>query len=180
VRTRVGYAGGSRPNPTYHSMGDHSESIQLDYDPSMISYSDLLAEFWRAHNPTRQAWSRQYMSAVFYADNAQRETAMEMLHHETERRSKDIYTAIQRVGVFTLAEDYHQKYSLRHVREVLNEFLAMYPRLVDFVNSTAVTRANGFAGGDGSMALLESEIDAYGLSAEAQQKLVEMARRYHR
>jgi peptide-methionine (S)-S-oxide reductase len=161
-------------------MGDHSESIQIEFDPSVISYSDLLAEFWRGHNPTRKAWSRQYMSAVFFASEAQREAAMEMLHRETERRGADIYTAIQAATHFTLAEDYHQKYSLRHVREVLNEFMAIYPRLVDFVNSTAVTRANGFAGGSGALPVLESEIDAYGLSPDAQQKLVEMVRRYHR
>lgn len=66
IRTRVGYAGGSKENPTYYSLGDHSETIQIDYDPTQISYGQLLEVFWNSHNPTYEPWSRQYMSIIFY------------------------------------------------------------------------------------------------------------------
>ena len=46
VRTRVGYAGGTKKTPTNHSLGDHSKTIQIDYDPTRISYEELLAVFW--------------------------------------------------------------------------------------------------------------------------------------
>ena len=46
-------------------MGDHTEAFALDFDPTVISYDDLLAEFWAGHHPTRGSYSRQYMAAVF-------------------------------------------------------------------------------------------------------------------
>jgi peptide-methionine (S)-S-oxide reductase len=63
-------------NPTYHSLGDHSETIQIEYDPEQISYEELLDIFWSAHNPTARPWSRQYASFVFYHDETQRELAL--------------------------------------------------------------------------------------------------------
>jgi len=54
IRTRVGYAGGSTNNPTYYNLGDHSETVQIDYDPTRISYEELLEVFWDSHNPTTQ------------------------------------------------------------------------------------------------------------------------------
>jgi len=66
VRTRVGYTGGSTKNPTYHSLGDHTETVQIDYDPTQISFEELLDVFWDSHRPTQRAWSRQYMAAVFF------------------------------------------------------------------------------------------------------------------
>ena len=58
IRTRVGYSGGEMLYPTYRSMGDHSESIQIDYDPARISYMELVEIFWKTHNPTQRAWRR--------------------------------------------------------------------------------------------------------------------------
>ena len=51
VRTRCVYTGGTRKNPTYHDLGDHTESLQVDYDPARISYARLLEVFWDSHNP---------------------------------------------------------------------------------------------------------------------------------
>ena len=77
MRTRVGYAGGSKPNPTYRDLGDHSETVQIDYDPSKISYQELLAIFWDTHNPGSRPYSRQYASIVFPHDAEQENLAME-------------------------------------------------------------------------------------------------------
>ena len=77
VRTRVGYSGGQRKDPTYRSIGDHSETIQIDYDPARTSYKKLLFIFWQSHDPTHHAWSRQYMSAIFYQNEEQRKLALE-------------------------------------------------------------------------------------------------------
>jgi len=62
-RTRVGYAGGSTSSPTYRNIGDHTETIQIDYNPKEISHEELLDVFWRSHSPEVKSWSRQYMSA---------------------------------------------------------------------------------------------------------------------
>ncbi len=67
VRTRVGYAGGTKRNPTYYNLGDHTETIQIDYDPTYVSYRELLDIFWESHDPAARPWSRQYMAVVFYS-----------------------------------------------------------------------------------------------------------------
>jgi hypothetical protein len=81
---------------------------------------------------------------------------------------------------FYRAEDYHQKYRLRNKTDFLKEYLAIYPDPDDFVNSTAVTRMNGYVGGHGTVAALERELDSLGLSPEAQAKLQKFVAAYDR
>ncbi len=77
VRTRVGYTGGTKKNPTYHDLEGHSEAVQVDYDPAVISYETLLAIFWDSHDPASPAFSPQYMSAVFTHNDQQKRLAEE-------------------------------------------------------------------------------------------------------
>ena len=79
VRTRVGYAGGTKKNPTYHDLGDHSETVQMDYDPTVISYTKLLDVFWDSHDPSLPSDSKQYMSIIFYHNDKQKELAIESI-----------------------------------------------------------------------------------------------------
>ena len=174
VRTRVGYAGGAKENPTYYSLGDHAETIQIDYDPARISYAELLDLFWAAHSPTSRPWSSQYASIIFYHDAEQKRLAEESHEREAARRGAPIYTEIEPFTRFYLAEDYHQKYRLRGDRALLAEFQAIYPDLDGLVASTAAARVNGYLGGNGSLAQLEAEIDELGLSPEAQARLREI------
>ena len=120
------------------------------------------------------------MSAVFTHDETQRKIAEQKKSEWATKLGSPIHTKILSAGPFYLAEDYHQKYALRSQRQLLREFEAAYPELEDFVNSTAVSRANGFVNGYGSSELLESEIENYGLSPQAQQTLRKQARRYWR
>lgn len=163
VRTRVGYAGGTTKNPTYRSIGDHSETTQIDFDPTKISYKEMLDRFWNTHNPCRAAYSMQYRSAIFYHNDEQKKIALETLQREEAKRGK-IHTAIVPATEFYLAEDYHQKYALRNSAELMAEFEKIYPDLNDFVNSTAAARINGYLHGNGSAAALEAEAPLLGLS----------------
>lgn len=90
-------------------MGDHSESVQIDYDPTVISYDELLAEFWASHRPTRPAGSRQYASAIFYGTDAERESARAS-KAAMEDSIGTLYTDIVPLERFYLAEEYHQHY----------------------------------------------------------------------
>jgi len=173
IRTRVGYAGGSKPNPTYHSLGDHTETIQIDFDPRVISYEALLRLFWAEHDPTAHSGSRQYMAAVFYQDESQRRAAEESKARLEQRLGKPVQTQILSAGRFTRAEEYHQKYYLRHERALMREFAALYPTDEAFVDSTAAARANGYAGGYGAPSEREVDLPRLGLSAEAQRRLRE-------
>jgi peptide-methionine (S)-S-oxide reductase len=177
VRTRVGYSGGEKVNPTYHDLGDHSETIQIDYDPLKISYEQLLDVFWASHNPTVSSFSVQYRSAIFYHNEEQRRLAVESKEQQEKERGQRIYTEIIPYSRFYLAEDYHQKYALRNVSVIAGEVLEMYSDIEDFVNSTAVARLNGYAGGYGDADELKTSLDKLGLSEAAEQRLLEIADR---
>jgi peptide-methionine (S)-S-oxide reductase len=180
VRTRVGYSGGTKKNPTYHSLGDHSEAIQIDFDPSQIPYEKLLEVFWAAHDPTSRSWSRQYKAAVFSHNNAQEKMALETKNREEAGRKSKILTEILPFTGFYLAEGYHQKYSLRQKPNLMREFTAMYPDDGDFINSTAAARVNGYVAGYGAYAALLTEINSFGLSPEESKKLTDQAYRSKR
>jgi methionine-S-sulfoxide reductase len=177
IRTRVGYAGGTTANPTYRSIGDHSETIQIDFDPNQISYEELLAVFWDSHSPTSRPWSQQYASIIFYHDEAQKQLALATLEEQEARYGGKIFTEIVPFSDFTLAEAYHQKYRLQQVPELARAFQTIYPDDIDFVNSTAAARVNGYAGGYGTSESLDAEIDGFGLPPKANKKLRDLVRR---
>jgi peptide-methionine (S)-S-oxide reductase len=121
--TAVGYAGGFTPNPTYREVcggrTGHTEAVLVVFDPEKISYRELLAAFWEAHDPTqgmRQGndTGTQYRSAIYYSDDEQRKVAEET-RDAYEQALGDagyglITTEIAPGGPFYYAEDYHQQY----------------------------------------------------------------------
>lgn len=121
LSTAVGYLGGTLDNPSYHDVctgrTGHAEVVQVDYDPSRITYDDLLTVFWENHDPTtlnRQGpdIGTQYRSAIFYHDDEQKEAAIKS-KEERERSGryrKPIVTEITPATEFYMAEDYHQQY----------------------------------------------------------------------
>ncbi len=118
-RTTVGYSGGTAEDPSYKQVcrgrTGHAEAVQLEYDPSVISYSELLEVFWSEHNPTtrnRQGWDlgSQYRSAIFFHDDAQHGTAVASREACQQRSRRKIVTAIVPADRFWPAEDYHQQY----------------------------------------------------------------------
>jgi methionine-S-sulfoxide reductase len=174
VRTRVGYSGGTKKSPTYHDLGDHTETIQLDYDPTQISYKELLEIFWESHNPGSRSWSRQYMAAIFFHNDQQKKLALETKDQVAARIKDEVYTQILPTTEFYLAEDYHQKYFLRIEPELLNELTAIYRSTKDFVASTAAARLNGYVAGYGTRAGIEAEISSLGLSPAGNKRLLGM------
>lgn len=119
--TAVGYAGGAMENPTYqdvcsHRTG-HAEVVELQYDPSQVSYNDLLEVFWANHNPTtlnRQGLDvgDQYRSVIFYHSEEQRAAAEEAKANleKSKRFARPIVTFIEPAPKFYHAEEYHQHY----------------------------------------------------------------------
>lgn len=171
MRTRVGYAGGTKKNPTYHQLGDHTETVQIDYDPAVISYEELLDVFWDSHDPATPAWSSQYMSIIFFHNEEQKRFAEESMKREEQRIKKKINTAIRPYGPFYLAEAYHQKYSLQSEPGIIGELQTIYPAALDYVNSTAVARINGYLGGYGTPTNLQEILPELGLSSRAAKRL---------
>ena len=117
----VGYEGGHTQNPTYKEVctntTGHAEAVEVDFDPSKVSYKELLAVFFQSHDPTqlnRQGpdYGTQYRSAIFFHDATQEAEAREAV--ETLGKSgifkKAIVTQIVPASEFYRAEEYHQKY----------------------------------------------------------------------
>jgi peptide-methionine (S)-S-oxide reductase len=176
VRTRVGYCGGSSADPTYHTLGDHSEAIQVDYDPSKLTYRDLLDAFWRNHDPRRSAPSRQYRSAVFYGNESERDEAYDSMR-TAEALLGPLHTDIEPLERFYPAEGYHQKYRLRNTPELMAEFRDMYPHDADLVASTAAARVNGLLDGCQPLEDLDSLSGSLGLSDAGVRYLLDRLRR---
>jgi peptide-methionine (S)-S-oxide reductase len=171
IRTRVGYTGGAKPNPTYRNLGDHTETVEIDYDPAIISYEKLLDIFWRSHHPGQTAWSPQYKAAIFYHNDRQKALALKTRQQVAVRLKSTVCTEILSAGAFTLAEDYHQKYYLQQLPDLLAEFSAMYPTREALVSSTAAARVNGYIAGYGTPAEFQADIAGLGLSPAARQRL---------
>ncbi len=132
----------------------------LDFDPSVITYEELLADFWSSHRATRASYSRQYMAAAFPSAQ-QLDLAL-----ASRARIPDAETPVIANARFYLAEDYHQKYYLRHDRTLMAELAHYSPSA--FVDSTAAARLNGYVAGHGSRAQLDAQLDQLSLSPEAE------------
>lgn len=167
IRTRAGYAGGEKLNPTYHDLGDHSETLQVDFDPARISFEELLDLFWRAHDPTHASQWTQYKTVLFFEGPEQERVAVASRDRLEVALGRPVRTEILPLNAFYQAEDYHQKYRLRHARDLMDEFRALYPVEADFIRSTAAARINGYLDGEGTLSQLERESDSLGLSAGA-------------
>jgi peptide-methionine (S)-S-oxide reductase len=170
----VGYAGGTTANPTYDNIGDYSETVEAEYDPSVVTYEQLLAAFWNSHDATYPPYSSQYRSAVFYTTDQQRDLANESRQAEEARLGQTLYTDIARSSGFYVAEDDHQKYYLRQTSDLAKAMYAIYPDPADFRDSTAAARLNGYLAGYGDSETLKNNIDKLGLSESGKLELLQM------
>ena len=119
--TAVGYAGGDLKHPTYHDVctgtTGHAEVVQVEYDPAVTAYDDLLNVFWENHDPTtlnRQGpdVGTQYRSAIFFESPEQEAAAMASKERleKSGRFKRPIVTQIVPAETFYAAEEYHQQY----------------------------------------------------------------------
>lgn len=161
VRTRVGYAGGTTSDPTYRSMGDHTETVQIDFDPEAVSFAEIARLFWDEHDPSAAGWSTQYRNVIFFHDQAQKKV-LEKMVRELEASGRPVATAVEPYAGFILAEGYHQKHSLAAYHEFMAHLRDVYPDLSQVVDSTAAARLNAVLGG--YKLQNPSEIEELGLS----------------
>jgi peptide-methionine (S)-S-oxide reductase len=131
ISTRVGYSGGDVPNATYRNHGDHAEAIEIVFDPSQVSFRELLELFFQIHDPTtlnRQGndLGRSYRSAIFYTSEDQRRVAEETIA-DVEASGLwpgKVVTELKPVGDFWEAEPEHQDYLERYP----NGYTCHFPR----------------------------------------------------
>ena len=125
VKTTVGYSGGTTADPTYEDVctgaTGHAESIQVEFDSTKLTYEQLLDYFFRMHDPTtlnrqHNDVGTQYRSAIFYTSEAQKQTAeaVKQKWDKSGKFTRPITTELTAAGKFYPAEDYHQKYLVKH------------------------------------------------------------------
>lgn len=178
-RTRVGYAGGSTSNPTYRQMGDHTETVEIDFDPDIISVEDILNVFWNHHNPVNinDYKGQQYMSLLLYHDEKQRERMVEVIEKRTRESHKgETLTLIAPYEGLHLAEDHHQKYYLKRYPDAYGKLNILYPNHNDLVNSTLAARLNGLAKGYTNLERITNEIPQWPMSITNQKMMIDSIR----
>jgi peptide-methionine (S)-S-oxide reductase len=118
ISTTSGYTGGQKENPTYEEVSaggtGHAESVQVVYDPTKVSYEDLLNVFWKNIDPTVKDQQfcdhgNQYRTAIFYYSDEQKQLA-EASKEKVAERFDNVYTEIVPASTFYPAEEYHQDY----------------------------------------------------------------------
>jgi methionine-S-sulfoxide reductase len=125
LETEVGYTGGNTPDARYEQVTTgktgHAESLKVVFDPQQLSYRHLLFEFFRMHNPTTRNQQgndigTQYRSAIFYLDEAQRQTAEEVIKSvdASGEWQANVITEVVPFREFYRAEEYHQKYLVKN------------------------------------------------------------------
>lgn len=151
IRTCVGFAGGKEPDPTYRKMGDHTETVQIEFDPLTISYEDVVREFWQNHYPNRDNYKgRQYISLLHYHTQQQRQTIEAIQKQMEAKLGEPIETEISPFSEFTPAEERHQKYYLKRYPKALEQLSELFPDKELLVDSTFAARLNGFVKGYGT------------------------------
>ncbi|XP_031837533.1 methionine sulfoxide reductase A isoform X4 [Nomia melanderi] len=170
IRTCVGYAGGQKEFPTYRNLGDHTEVVDIEYNPDVISYSQLLSLFWENHEyGLTKKIKRQYMSLILYHDDEQKLLAEKSREQEQRKRTDLILTEVRKFEKFYSAEDYHQKYRLRN-----------HPWLIETTGLTSdetlktsplAAKLNGYLAGAGTIEQFEKELPKLGLSEKASRYL---------
>jgi peptide-methionine (S)-S-oxide reductase len=118
-----GYSGGSRDNPTYEQVCSgrtgHAEAVEVTYDPSKVSYDELLNAFWNMHDPTTLNYQgpdhgHQYRSAIFFHNPEQEKAALKSKEQAQRYFDRPIVTEIVPLSRFWPAEEYHQHYFDKH------------------------------------------------------------------
>lgn len=125
IDTKVGYIGGTVPNPTYKlvctGITGHAEAVKIVFDPTKITYETVLGYFFRMHDATtlnrqHNDVGTQYRSAIFYTTDAQKLTAEQVKErvNKSGKFKKPVVTEIAKAGEFWPGEDYHQKYLIKN------------------------------------------------------------------
>ena len=123
ISTTSGYTGGNVPNATYQQVSaggtGHAEAVEVVYDPSKVSYEQLVDHFWRTIDPTVKDQQfcdhgDQYRTAIFYRTEQEKKLAEETKAKVEAQLKTHVYTQIAPAGPFFKAEDYHQDYYLKN------------------------------------------------------------------
>ncbi|OCT16599.1 peptide methionine sulfoxide reductase [Paenibacillus pectinilyticus] len=176
VRTRVGYAGGTTSGPTYRNLGDHTETVELDFDPKRVSLESILELFWEHHHPPNinEYKGRQYLSLVLYRDELQKNTIYSVTEGFRLKGKGRPDTEIALLKGFYPAEERHQKYYLKRYPDAVLKLRPLYPTPEGLMNATLAARLNGLAKGFTNLSLVIQDIQSWPIAEVERGELIRL------
>ena len=173
IRTRTGFSGGTTAEPSYRNIGDHTETLQIDFDSSVISYKEILQLFWDSHDAVKDRGykGRQYLSVLIVHSLEQLETAKEVKDVWEKRHGRKIETELLFDCPFYPAEEHHQKYHLKRFPKAMASVLPLFSDHTSFTDSTIAARLNGFVREYGRLPDIKNELSDWRLSDEEKNSL---------
>lgn len=174
VRTRTGYAGGTLADPTYRRIGDHTETIEVEFDPAVLTYEEILRIFWNNHNPININGykGRQYQSMLLYRSPGQREAIQHVLEELRASGKEEPATEIHPFTIFYPAEEKHQKYYLKRHPDAVGKLLGLYSSISDMDRSTLAARLNGLAKGYTNRSGIVEEVKRWPLPERERERII--------
>ncbi|MDN6193582.1 MAG: peptide-methionine (S)-S-oxide reductase [Alkalibacterium sp.] len=176
IHTRTGFAGGTSSEPTYRNMGDHTETVQIAFDSTLLSYEDILRIFWDSHDAFKDRYfkERQYISLLIVHSTKQLRIAEKVKNELENKYGKTIQTEIQFDVPFYPAEERHQKYFLKRFEKAMTSLLPLFNDHTSFAHSTIAARLNGFVKEHGRLDAIKNELSEWQLTQKEEALLREM------
>ncbi|APH21529.1 methionine-S-sulfoxide reductase [Clostridium botulinum] len=172
VKTYVGYTGGNTLFPTYNSIGDHLETLEVYYDSSKIAFENLLTIFEENHNYIVRPNLLQYYSAIFYNNENEKELCLDWKKNKKEELKTEVLTKISPIEKFYYAEFYHQKYYVQLEPVIMSNLRSKFSTGNDLISSPLCHKLNAYLAGYGSLKELNKEIEDFNLSEDAKNRLL--------
>ncbi|NFJ06291.1 peptide-methionine (S)-S-oxide reductase [Clostridium botulinum] len=172
VKTYVGNTGGNTIFPTYNSIGDHLETLEVYYDSSKIAFENLLTIFEKNHNYIVRPNLLQYYSAIFYNNENEKELCLDWKKNKKEELKTEVLTRISPIEKFYYAEFYHQKYYVQLEPVIMSNLRSKFSTGNDLISSPLCHKLNAYLAGYGSLKELNKELEDFNLSEDAKNRLL--------
>ena len=164
LRTRVGYAGGDSTTPSYDDLGNHIEVFEVDYDPDLLSYEDMVHLYFQFYDATARPFSQRVTPVIYYRNAAEQVIAEDVKLSIENSSEKGIFTVIRPLEVFYLAEEKHQLSYLKQESSLYKEIREIFIEDDALLLSILASKLNGFIAGYGSETDLTYVLKGSGLS----------------
>jgi len=174
LRTRVGYSGGDLTQPSYDNLGNHVEIFEVDYDPDLISYADLVELYFVFYDASMRPISQRVKPVIYYRTDEEYTMATK-IKQVIEAQSEDgIFAVIEPFEIFYLAEAKHQLSYLKQETSLYGEISQIFENDDQLILSILASKLNGFIPGYGNPEELAAIIEDSGLSQQSMHRIDEI------
>lgn len=174
LRTRVGYTGGDTTTPSYENLGNHIEVIEVDYDPTVISYEGLIEAYFNLYDASVRPYSHRVKSVIYFRTENEKQIANRVKTAVSQQLNKPLFTEVDPMPVFYIAEAYHQLSYLKKETSLYSEISQMFPDENVQLLSVLASKLNGFIAGYGTLEALENVLEQSSLSSESLKRMHEI------